>query len=205
MKSPPRFCFRRQKEKNMATIRVTELSDTDKVVIRNLVNYPVVIVTPIHRKRWEIPPHGEMEVMVVDVRECSYDQGCRNIFRDYVQICNPELAKEFGIYEDVVEYNWGDKEITEALTTAPIEVLLDALDFAPDGIKEAILDKAVELEISDMDRREAISNALGVNVTNKIDNARKSKTTTAATAKTAKRRVVSKSTATKTRRVATEE
>lgn len=189
----------------MATIRVTELSDTDKVVIRNLVNHPVVIVTPIHRKRWEIPPHGEMEVMVVDVRECSYDQGCRNIFRDYVQICNSELAKEFGIYEDVVEYNWGDKEITEALTTAPIEVLLDALDFAPDGIKEAILDKAVELEISDMDRREAISKALGVNVTNKIDNARKAKTTTAATAKTAKRRVASKSTATKTRRVATEE
>lgn len=189
----------------MATIRVTELTDTDKVIIRNLVNHPVVIVTPIHHQRWELPPHGEMEVMVVDVRECSYDQGCRNIFRDYVQICNPELAKEFGIYEDVIEYNWGDKEITEALTTAPIEVLLDALDFAPDGIKEAIVDKAVELEIPDMDRREAISKALGVNVTNKIENARKSKTASAATAKTAKRRVSSKSTATKARRVATEE
>ena len=29
----------------MAVIRVTELNDTDKVVIRNLVNHPVVIVT----------------------------------------------------------------------------------------------------------------------------------------------------------------
>lgn len=186
----------------MAVIRVTELSDTDKVIIRNLVNHPVVIVTPIHKKRFDLPPHGEMEVMVVDVRECSYDQGCRNMFRDYVQICDPELAKEFGVYEDVVEYNWGDKEITEALTTAPIEVLLDALDFAPDGIKEAILDKAVELEIPDTRRREAISEALGVNVDNKIKNKRDSQTSAEPVAKKTRRRVSSNSSETKQRRVA---
>lgn len=185
----------------MATIRMTELNDTDKVTIRNLVNHPVVIITPIHHKRWELPPRGEMEVMAVDVRECSYDQGCRNIFKDFVQICNTELAKEFGVYEDVVEYNWGDKEIVEALTTAPIDVLLDALDFAPDGIKEALVDKAVEMEIPDMDRREAISKALGVNITNKIENARRAKTDSAQTQKTSKRRVSANSSSTKTRRV----
>ena len=85
----------------MTTIRATELSDVDNVKIRNLVGYPVIIVTPIHHKRWELPPHGEMEVTVADVRECSYDQGCRNIFHDYVQICNSELAKEFGVNDDV--------------------------------------------------------------------------------------------------------
>ena len=124
------------------------------------------------------------------------------MFRDYVQICDPELAKEFGVYEDVVEYNWGDKEITEALTTAPIEVLLDALDFAPDGIKEAILDKAVELEIPDTRRREAISEALGVNVDNKIKNKRDSQTGTEPVAKKTRRRVSSNSSGTKQRRVA---
>ena len=190
----------------MTVIRVAELADTDKVEIRNLVSYPVVIKTPIQHKRFELPPHGRMEVTVGDVRECSYDQGCRNIFRDYVQICNTELAREFGIEEDVVEYNWGDKEIAEALTTADINVLLDALDFAPDGIKEAILDKAVELEIPDMRRREAISQALGVNVTNKIENARTSRDTVEQAPKKSKRRVsTSKSTGTKERRVATTE
>lgn len=188
----------------MATIRATELSDADNVKIRNLVGYPVIIVTPIHHKRWELPPHGEMEVTVADVRECSYDQGCRNIFHDYVQICNSELAKEFGVNDDVIEYNWGDKEIKAALTTAPIEVLLDALDFAPDGIKEALLDKAVEMEIPDIQRREAISKALGVDVNNKIKNAQAVKTS-AGTAKKTRRRVAAKDTTTKTRRVATEE
>lgn len=190
----------------MSVIRVAELADTDKVEIRSLVGYPVVIKTPMNHKRFELPPHGRMEVTVGDVRECSYDQGCRNIFRDYVQICNAELAREFGIEEDIVEYNWGDKEIIEALTTADINVLLDALDFAPDGIKEAILDKAVTLEIPDMRRREAISDALGVNVTNKIENARAAKVTTDMAPKKTKRRVsTSKSTGTKERRVATTE
>lgn len=193
----------------MGTIRMTEIEDTDKVRIRNLVDYPVVIITPIHHKRWELPPNGEMEVIVADIRECSYDQGCRNVFRDYVQIKNSELAKEFGVSDDTVEYNWSDKDIVAALTTKPIDVLLDALDFAPDGIKEAILDKAVELEIPDMDRREAIGKALGVNVTNKIENARKAKTTKSDTTKASKRRVsrssgtTTKSTTTRTRRTTT--
>lgn len=185
----------------MAVIKMTELADTDIVRIRNLVSYPVVIVTPIRHKRFELPGHGEMDVTVGDVRECSYDQGCRNIFRDYVQICNASLAQEFGVQEDLVEYNWGEKEIVDALTTADINVLLDALDFAPDGIKEAILDKAVELEIPDIQRREAISKALGVDVNNKIQNAKVAKTETT-TAKTAKRRRTASSTTTKQRRTA---
>ena len=185
----------------MSVIHVADLNDTDKVEIRNLVNHPVVIKTPMSHKRFELPAHGRMEVTVGDVRECAYHQGCSNMFRDYVQICNSELAHEFGITEDMIEYNWGDKEITEALTTSPIEVLLDALDLAPDGIKEAILDKAVELEIPDMDRRKAIDDALGVNVTNKIENARRAKTTTTTTQKKTQRRVsASKNTATKKRR-----
>ena len=190
----------------MSTIHVTELKDTDKVIIRNLVGHPVIIKTPMSHKRFELPAHGRMEVTVGDVRECSYHQGCRNMFRDYVQICNAELAREFGIEEDIVEYNWGDKEIVEALTTSDINVLLDALDFAPDGIKEAILDKAVELEIPDMRRRDAISEILGVNVTNKIENARKARVSTESTPKQSKRRVsTAKKTATKERRVATAE
>lgn len=181
------------------TIHTTALKNDDTVTIRNLVKHQVVIVTPITHKRWELPPHSMMEVTVGDVRECSYDRGCRNIFRDYVQICNSELAKEFGVFEDAIEYNWGDKEITEAVTTAPMDVLLDALDLAPDGIKEAIVDKAVELEISDMDRREAISKAMNVNITDKIQNARQAKVA-APKAKKAQRRVNNAETTAKGRR-----
>lgn len=184
----------------MTTINTTAVSDEDNVVIRNLVAHPVVIITPLHGKRFELPPRSQMEVSVEDVRECSYDQGCRNIFRSYVQICNNELAKEFGIEDDVVEYNWGEKEIVDALMTADINVLLDALDFAPDGIKEALLDKAVELEIPDSRRREAISNALDVNVDNMIRNKRESETKTEKKATARKRRVSSSATSTKTRR-----
>lgn len=188
----------------MAIVHMIELQDTDSVVIRNLVNYPVVIITPIHKKRIELPAHGQTEIRVGDVRECSYDQGCRNIFRNYIQICNETLAQEFGIGADVVEYNWSDAEITAALTTADINVLLDALDYAPDGIKEAIVDKAVELEIPDINRRKAIYDILGIDVTQRIENAHKSETQVAAPKKVQRRVSAAKTTGTKQRRVATQ-
>ena len=47
---------------------------------------------------------------------------------------------------------------------------MDALDFAPAGIKQAIVDKAVALEIPDMTRREAIEKAMHVNISRMIEN-----------------------------------
>ena len=67
------------------------------------------------------------------------------------------------------EYSWGKDEIISALTTDPIEVLLDALDYAPDAIKESLVDLAVELEIPDVNRRKAIKDATGKDVTKMIE------------------------------------
>ena len=55
------------------------------------------------------------------------------------------------------------------MTTEPIEVLLDALDYAPDAIKESLVDIAVELEIPDVNRRKAIKDATGKDVTKMIE------------------------------------
>ena len=154
------------------TIDTGAVKDTDQVSIRNLTDGSVIIVNPVSGKRYELPGHAILRLSAGEVRECGYDQGCRNIFHDYVRICNRELAREFGVTDDSYdnEYNWGDKEIVAAVTTADMDVLLDALDFAPEGIKQAILNKAVELEIPDIRKREAIGAALGVNVSNKIKN-----------------------------------
>lgn len=53
-----------------------------------------------------------------------------------------------------------------------METLLDALDFAPKAIKNRLVNRAVELEISDINRMEAISKATGLNVLNMIKNKR---------------------------------
>ena len=151
-------------------IDTTAVKDTDKVRLRNLTKNPAVYITPATGIRREIPALGYIEVTAGEVRECSYDAGCSNLLRNYVQVCNRELARELGVSDDMIEYNWGDKEVTAAVTTADMDVLLDALDFAPAGIKQAIVDKAVELAIPDMDRREAIEKAMNININRIIEN-----------------------------------
>ena len=189
-------------------VDTTQLKDTDTVRVRNLTNSPVVVITPMTHKRFELAPHGQRAITVADIRECSYDKGCTDIFRNYVQICNAQLAQEFGVTADIIEYNWGEKEILDCLNATGTEVLEDALDLAPDGIKEAIVDKAVEIELPDMRKRQIIDDALGINITHKIDNARIAKESTTVKKTAPKRRRVTDSTSTtdtKKRRAATAE
>lgn len=190
----------------MSTIDTTEVKDNDKVVLRNLTKHPVIYVTPATNVRREIPALGRITVPAGEVRECSYSNGCTNILREYVQVCNPELARELGVPDDMPEYLWGDKEVTEAVTTSPIDVLLDACDFGPAGIKEALADKAIELEIADIRRREAISKATGIDISKVIENKHLAEQVEEKEEKPkATRRRSSNSTSTRSRRVKQEE
>lgn len=116
-------------------------------------------------------PRGTMSVTAGEVREVSNMPGTITLFQNYLRIDNKDLATELGVSDDSFEheYSWGKDEIVGALTTEPIEVLLDALDYAPDAIKESLVDLAVELEIPDVNRRKAIKEATGKDVTKMIE------------------------------------
>ena len=81
-----------------------------------------------------------------------------------------------------------------------MNVLLDALDFAPQAIKDRLVNRAVELEISDINRREAITEATGLNITNMITN-KKAIMDAEEKVETHKRRVATNDTPTTGRRV----
>ena len=116
-------------------------------------------------------PRASMSVTAGEVREVSNMPGTITLFQNYLRVDNKDLATELGVSDDSFEheYSWGKDEIVGALTTEPIEVLLDALDYAPDAIKESLVDFAVELEIPDVNRRNAIKSATGKDVTKMIE------------------------------------
>lgn len=116
-------------------------------------------------------PRASMSVTAGEVREVSNMPGTITLFQNYLRVDNKDLATELGVSDDSFEheYSWGKDEIVGALTTEPIEVLLDALDYAPDAIKESLVDIAVELEIPDVNRRKAIKDATGKDVTKMIE------------------------------------
>ena len=66
------------------------------------------------------------------------------------------------------EYFYTEKEIKELLTTGTLDQLKDCLDFAPEGVIDLIKKIAVDIQLPDTLKREAIVKKTGFNVSNAI-------------------------------------
>lgn len=108
------------------------------------------------------------EVTMNELRKLSYQPGGLALIRDCLVIHNEEALKELDPeYEP--EYFYGEKEIKDLLLYGTEAQFLDCLDFAPVGVIEIIKKMAVELEINDLAKREAIFKKTGFNVNNAIN------------------------------------
>lgn len=196
-------------------VDTTKVADDESIVITNLLDHTTgyIVETSNGIVRRFLPAFASFKVKAEELRQLNYTLGGREILRNYIRVGNKSLAAEFGVdVDETPEYNWTEKDVIDCLNSSDINILLDALDFAPKGIKQLIADKAVELEVSDVNKRKAISESLGVDIDGMIKNKHaydeqeeeeKPKTTRRRTTK-------STSTTTKTRRtkaepVATEE
>ena len=68
------------------------------------------------------------------------------------------------------EYFMSEDDVVNMLLNGSVDELKDALDFAPKGVIQIIKDKAVELPLYDMRKRQAILEMTGFDVTAAIDN-----------------------------------
>lgn len=151
----------------MATI----LKDTTMVPVRNMVDHKVVYVIPELNRRVVFEPFQKKEIQAGELRALNYSTGGEVLLHNYLCVLSNDLRNEFNIPKDQVEYDWTLNDIHKVLEdlSTPIEALEDALDFAPDGIRELIVDSAVKWKIPDSNRRKIVSRMTGVNVDKMIE------------------------------------
>ena len=158
----------------MSTVtNATAVKDDAMVTVRNLTLNPVAYHVPsLGDLRRELPPRASIKVTAGELRQLNYELGGARLLHDYLCVENKALAREFGVSEDAFEneYNWTVKDIDNALLNETIEVLMDAMEFAPDGVKDSIAQRAVELEIPDINRRKVISDATDYDIDQMIQN-----------------------------------
>lgn len=82
--------------------------------------------------------------------------------QNYLQV-EEAIAKDLEVKVEP-EYNMSEADVEKMLVSGTLDELLDALDFAPEGVKDIIKTKAVSLPLQDMAKREAIQKATGFNV-----------------------------------------
>lgn len=146
------------------------ISDDSLITIENMVGHDIsytITSLGVHRK---IMPGISIRVKAQELRALYAEPGGEVMLRNYLRVCDKQMQQEFGIPESQIEYNWTTADIDDVLLNKPEEYLLDALDFAPDGIIEQIKQRAIELELPDNNKRKDIMNRTGVNITKNIEN-----------------------------------
>lgn len=108
------------------------------------------------------------EVTMEELRKLSYKHGGKVLLRDYLLIHNQEAVQEL-LSEVEPEYFYKEKEVKILLEEGSLDELKDCLDFAPQGTINLIKKVAVDIELNDIQKREAILQSTGFNVTNAVN------------------------------------
>lgn len=146
------------------------ISDDTPVPIRSIVNCQTGYILPSSGRSRRLMPNVTMRVTAGELRELFFSPGGSILLQNYINVGNKSLAAEFGVPYDAIEYNWTEANVKKCLLEDDIDVLLDALYFAPQGIIETLKDDAIKLEINDRAKIKAISDKTGVNIDAAIKN-----------------------------------
>lgn len=146
------------------------LKDEQYVRVQNLTDSPVVYLLPEDNLRRVYQPYEEKNIQVKELRKVFWQPGGPALVQEFLQIKNKELAEEFGVDPETFahEYSWDKEKVDKVLLSEDIDVLHDALDFAPEGIIDLITSEAVALRIPDVNKRNLIQEYTGKDINQMI-------------------------------------
>lgn len=150
--------------------QVNLLDGNTEIMVENMCGHRIGIFLQSSNQRRYFEPNVPMPMKVADIRELNWQSGGQYMLMNQLRIKNKDLAYEIGVPEDLIEYWWTTQDIVNALTTSSLDVFLDALDWAPEGIIEQMKNQAIKLEISDNRRIKALQERTGADITAIIAN-----------------------------------
>lgn len=128
--------------------------------------------------RWrDFEPGTSKKLTYGELEQAIQQSGCALLFAKYLMITDPNAAEEIMNKKQEPEYFMTSEQVKKWLPTCSLNELLDALDFAPDGVLSLIKQYAVELPLTDMNKAEAIKEKLGFDVMRAIQLDKESKAT----------------------------
>lgn len=145
------------------------LNKNTRIKVRNRNNGTVVYSLPdMNNLRRKFYPNEEKEVSFEELQKLSYCPSGPYLLENYLVIENEE-ARQMLIGDVEPEYDYTEEDVKKLLLTGSLDALLDCLDFAPEGVVSMVKNLAVQLEINDLSKRDAIQEKTGLNITKAIE------------------------------------
>ena len=104
-----------------------------------------------------------------EIEALSYTNGGLDLIRNHLLVKDEEILDDLNINREP-EYYMNANDVLNLLKTGSLDELLDALDFAPEGVITLIKDLSVELPLNDFAKRQAIMEKTGFDVSAAIAN-----------------------------------
>lgn len=124
------------------------------------VSYRIVDLNNLHRT---FTPGEVKRISAEELEKLTYVPGGSALIRDYLQT-NKEVLDSLGIPNEPEDF-MSEEQIIDLLKNGSLDQLLDALDFAKEGVRDLIKKYTVELPLNDVVKREAIKEKLHFDVT----------------------------------------
>ena len=149
----------------------TTLNSETIVKVTNRSTSTVVYRIPERHIRREFNKKETKKVPYQELIDVSAQPGGRELIYNFLLIENAEALREALNVKEEPEY-WltEDKIAGDWMTTCTLDEFKDALDFAPEGVKDLIKKYAVTKPLNDMAKRQALLDQLKFNVTAAIAN-----------------------------------
>lgn len=99
-----------------------------------------------------------------ELLKLSYQPGGREMMVQFLQILSDNGLDKLNIHAQP-EYHMSEQQVVDLLRTGSMDAFLDALDFAPVGVIDLIKKFSVQLPLNDMNKRKALYEKTGFDVT----------------------------------------
>lgn len=139
------------------------------IEVINRSNGFVAYVIPDKHIRREFNPREVKKVEFDELVEVSMQAGGRELLYNYLLIKDAAAMREILNVNEEPEYWLTEEKIPSWMGACTLNEFKDALDFAPEGVKDLIKKYSVSLPLNDVAKREAIKEMLNFDVTKAIE------------------------------------
>ncbi len=122
-------------------------------------------VIPEMNIRREYQPNETKRVSVGEIAAVCSQPGGRELLYNYFIVQNTDIVHETMNIKEEPEYWLTASQIPTWLNSCTIDEFSDALNYAPEGVKDLIKKYSISVPLNDMNKRELVKDVLGFDVT----------------------------------------
>lgn len=131
--------------------------------VKNRSSSIVVYKIPETNLRREFAPGETKRISFGELEKLTFQSGGRELLENFLQIVENDVTDNLNVHREL-EYDMSEAQVRDLLIYGSLDAFLDALDFAPLGVQDLIKVLAVQLPLTDLNKRKALKDKTGFDV-----------------------------------------